>query len=394
MLRYDPLKSWEENLHRSPDEKDIVEAAQPVPEFPGDWHWCGLPVNSPLGVPAGPLLNGNWLRYYATLGFDILVYKTVRSAARACYPLPNLVPVNVDTTKPLPAEVPGMDSMAGTWAVSFGMPCVSPDEWRRDIERTVPLLPQGKILVVSVVGSAPPITDRACDMEQSLEQLAEDYAQCAHWAVESGAHGVEANFSCPNVATADGQLYQDSNASRLVSQRIRDAIGDRPLVLKIGHVTSREHARELIRAVGPIVDGLAMTNTITARVTSDRGDLLFGGQLRGISGEGIRHQSIEQIARFRSVLTEETATVPSRPNNRSGRGQGGEDSERPVTPTRAGASPLWRLTDLIGVGGIVTAEHVCQYLRAGASSVAIATAAMIDPRIAIQIREQAGAPND
>ena len=41
-----------------------------------------------------------------------------------------------------------------------------------------------------------------------------DYAQCARWAVESGADCVEANFSCPNVATCDGQLYQDARQAR------------------------------------------------------------------------------------------------------------------------------------------------------------------------------------
>src|SRR4051812_19571338 len=63
------------------------------PAVPGPWTYCGLPVNSPLGISAGPLLNGRWILYYASLGFDILTYKTVRSRERACYPMPNLQPV-------------------------------------------------------------------------------------------------------------------------------------------------------------------------------------------------------------------------------------------------------------------------------------------------------------
>ena len=46
-------------------------------------QFCGIPVQSPLGIPAGPLLNSRWLLYYASLGFDVLTYKTVRSSARA-----------------------------------------------------------------------------------------------------------------------------------------------------------------------------------------------------------------------------------------------------------------------------------------------------------------------
>ena len=53
--------------------------------MPGQWQFCGLPVNSPLGVAAGPLLNGRWCLYYASLGFDVLTYKTVRSRRRECY---------------------------------------------------------------------------------------------------------------------------------------------------------------------------------------------------------------------------------------------------------------------------------------------------------------------
>ena len=64
-----------------------------VPMYPGTWDFCGLPVDSPLGIPAGPLLNSRWILYYAGLGFSVLTYKTVRSAFRASYERPNLIPV-------------------------------------------------------------------------------------------------------------------------------------------------------------------------------------------------------------------------------------------------------------------------------------------------------------
>jgi hypothetical protein len=46
-----------------------------VPDVPGHWTFCGLPVASPLGMPAGPLLNSRWILHYAALGFDVLTYK-------------------------------------------------------------------------------------------------------------------------------------------------------------------------------------------------------------------------------------------------------------------------------------------------------------------------------
>ena len=80
---YDRTRTYDFNYEHAPDPVDVE-----VPPVPGKWDFCGLPVDSPLGIPAGPLLNGRWVLYYASLGFDILTYKTVRSGPRPCYSLP------------------------------------------------------------------------------------------------------------------------------------------------------------------------------------------------------------------------------------------------------------------------------------------------------------------
>src|SRR4051794_3614214 len=87
---YDITQSYEWNYANAPLTAPGIE----VPQCPGDWEFCGIPVDSPLGVPAGPLLNSAWVLYYARLGFSVLTYKTVRSAFRACYDPPNLLPVS------------------------------------------------------------------------------------------------------------------------------------------------------------------------------------------------------------------------------------------------------------------------------------------------------------
>lgn len=345
--QYDTTKSWKWNLDHSPE---LPGTACHLPAVEGDWRWCGIAVDSPLGVPAGPLLNGAWLLYYAHLGFDILVYKTVRSVTRDCYPLPNLVPVEAADLSIPHSTVPQSEQMNGSWAVSFGMPSQSADVWRRDVEETRRQLPPGKVLVVSVVGTQ---NESIADPAASLDHLADDFAQCAAWAVESGAHGVEANFSCPNVSTSDGQLFQQPEAAGQVAERIRNAIGAAPLVLKVGRVHDTEDAEDLLRAIAPFANGLAMTNSIAARVMDCQGQLLFDGQPRGICGDATRIASVEQTRLFRTAATQ------------------------------AGVS-----LDLIGVGGISTATHVQDYLNAGATSVALATAAMINPQIGLQIRKE------
>lgn len=345
MIRYDTSRTWRWNLEHAPDPGVPVVCA-PVP---GHWSWCGLPVDSPLGIPAGPLLNSQWLLYYANRGFDVLVYKTVRSSARDCYPLPNLVPVRTGPLETAGATLPESRQMDGTWAVSFGMPSQPPDLWRRDVTAARDRLPAGKVLVVSVVGTQDESikTPRA-----ALEQLADDFATCAAWAMDSGAHGIEANFSCPNVATADGQLYQQPECAAEVAERIRDRIGAAPLVLKIGRVESQAAATDLLQHIGPFVNGLAMTNSIAAHVSGQDGRLLFGGQRRGICGAATRGASVDQTALFRKA-------------------------------SNAGQLTL----DLIGVGGISTADHVREYLAAGADSVAVATAAMMNAEIGLSLRQ-------
>jgi dihydroorotate dehydrogenase len=279
------------------------------------------------------------------MGFDVLTYKTVRSRERACYELPNLQPVASEPLTGSEAAVAASRQMAGSWAVSFGMPSRAPDVWRADIERTRRRLPRGKLLSVSVVGTV--------QEGWSIEDLARDYAQCARWAVESGADNVEANFSCPNVATCDGQLYQDHASARLVSETIRQAIGCVPLVIKVGHVTSRETAEELVQAIGDQVSALSMVNTVATTVRSADGTLMFAGQRRGIAGDVIREVSLAQTRLFADVIRQRGSSV-----------------------------------QIVGVGGIATAADVHSRLAAGAHAVHLATAAMLDPSVGLAIRRE------
>ncbi len=337
---YDRLRSYEWNYERAP-----APVRLDVPEFPGEWQFCGLPVASPLGVPAGPLLNGKWCLYYASLGFDVVTYKTVRSGPRPCYQLPNLQPVDCDRLEGGETGVNATGQMQGSWAVSFGMPSKSPEVWRADIEWTRRQLAKDKLLSVSVVGTVQP--------DWSLDDLAGDYARCAQWAVESGADCVETNFSCPNVSTCDGQIYQNADQAGLVAERVREAIGRVPLIVKIGHLSDLETARQLLAAVDPWVDAIAMTNSIATTVRQPSGGLLFGGEKRGICGAATLDASVAQTAMAREIVEQQELSL-----------------------------------QLIGVGGAATAADVKRYLDAGAVAVHIATAAMVDPATALQIRRQ------
>ncbi|MGB7344484.1 MAG: hypothetical protein WBD20_09745 [Pirellulaceae bacterium] len=342
--RYDTSQTYQWNYDHPPDWQSPDLDAIDIPMVDGDWQLCGVPIASPLGISAGPLLNGDWCLYYSRLGFDVLTYKTVRSRQRACYPQPNLVPVDCDQIDGEQRFVNTANQMNQSWAVSYGMPSADPEFWRRDVERTRRLLASEKRLSVSVVGT----------MQEgwSIDELASDYAQCAKWAFESGADFVETNFSCPNVSTCDGQLYQNPESSAIVAQAVRASIGDTPLILKIGHVCDKAAARQFVAAVGPIADAFAMTNSIAAVIRHGENEM-FDGQPRGICGDAIRESSVSQVALFSAVIGD------------------------------AGWS-----TQLIGVGGIHRAAHVGCYLSAGATACQLATSAMLDPAVAISIRQE------
>lgn len=335
--RYDIHRSYEWNYEHAPEPRPLSEC-----RFPGQWRFCGLPVNGPLGIAAGPLLNGAWCLYYASLGWSVLTYKTVRSVARACYPMPNLQPVSCLQLSGEESEVCATEHQTGTWAVSFGMPSQHPDVWRRDVEQTRRRLPSGFVLVVSVVGTVQP--------GWSIHELANDYAQCARWAIDSGADAVEANFSCPNVSTCDGQLYQHHEDAQLVAAAIRQAIPGHPLIIKAGQLVDMDTAELLLRAIAPYATAVSMTNSIALPVRDDRGTLMFQGARRGICGRAILEMSVAQVRLAHEIVSRL-------------------------------ALPL----EIIGVGGVFTADDVRTYIDAGAHAVQCATAAMLQPDLVQQL---------
>src|SRR3989344_1631563 len=95
---YDPNKTYEENYEQGPFgafadgkmSRSNLDIREPKFDF------LGFKVNSPFGIPAGPLLNSNFCKGAFEKGFDILVYKTVRSDIFPCHPFPNVLAVKVE----------------------------------------------------------------------------------------------------------------------------------------------------------------------------------------------------------------------------------------------------------------------------------------------------------
>src|SRR3989344_5841889 len=87
---FDPEKSYEDNYSQGPfaefaDGKVYEEQGEP------EYDVLGHKIYTPFGIPAGPLINGKFVNGALDKGFDIPVYKTVRTRAYKCHPWPNVL---------------------------------------------------------------------------------------------------------------------------------------------------------------------------------------------------------------------------------------------------------------------------------------------------------------
>ena len=315
-------------------------------------EFLGAKVSSRLGVAAGILLNSRWVECYSRLGFDILTYKTVRSAARPCYPLPNWVFVESDGA--LEAGSDEILRKAGrrardpadvTSAVCFGMPSQSPEIWRKDVRRARKKLRRGQVLVVSVVG-----TPAEGGGEESL---AEDFCRCARWADEAGADLVEANFSCPNVCTAEGSVYQDPGASGRLAAALRDSLPSTPLLIKSGHFNDRKKLSRFYQAVDGSADAVVLVNGVSRRVLDSAGRPVFGDFERvGILGKAIHPEAVSNVRAAVECCSRKSLEVKT-----------------------------------IAVGGVTAAEDPGPFFDAGAAGVVLGGVPMLDPLLASRMKK-------
>ncbi len=326
----------------------------PVPQTPQK-DFLGHPVNSRLGIAAGLLLNSRWIKTYSRLGFDILTYKTVRSQYRPCQELPNWVfvkgekqidPLQPGETQELLGQQPD-DYRKITSSVSFGMPSKDPAEWMADVETARKALGRGQVLIVSVVASP--------GENSPVSEMVEDFGRLAAMAREAGAQVIEANLSCPNVCTAEGDIFLDAELSGEIAGAMHKNANGLPLLLKLGHFAKDQQIREVLQSVQGKASGVVMVNGVSRRVVDERGNPAFGRgrEMSGILGRGIHAFSLDNVRSALAIVERERL-------------------------------PL----EIIAVGGIAESDDAAPYFRAGAAAVMMGSAPMFDPHLAIGIKRQ------
>ncbi|OCG70657.1 dihydroorotate oxidase [Gilliamella sp. Occ3-1] len=340
---YNPSISYEDNYAQGPFGLFTqLDKAEQIPTKSS--KFLNHDVNLPFGIPAGPLLNANYIKAAFAYGFDLCVYKTVRTKLHKCHPLPNVLSVhpkgklscNLDTVL---ADTAYNQPLSIT--NSFGVPSFSPDIWQPDMADAVKSAGHGQYVIGSFQGT------------QSNEAIENDYALAAKLVRETNAPILEANLSCPNEGASKLLCFDIDKVERIVNA-IKTAVPDRPLILKLAYFPDDERIVSLLTRVGSIIDGLSAINTLSAKPVDAKGNPALGENRKegGVCGDAIRWAGLDMVSRLAKYRKEMDLKFV-----------------------------------IVGVGGVSSSEHYRQFIDNGADAIMSATGAMWNPMLAIEIKK-------
>jgi dihydroorotate dehydrogenase (NAD+) catalytic subunit len=351
---YDPSKTYEDNFELGPFIVSDADTAHP-PQGEPQYTFLGHPIYTPFGIPAGPLLNSNYVKYAFERGFDVVCYKTQRTVPFACNAFPNVLAVDTDgdlTLAKAAEPLVGMPITATDTDVlsitnSFGVPSRGPDYWVPDLRTALTYQGKGQLLIAAVQGT---IQDGF-----GPDDYYADFAAAAALAAEAGAQVIEVNLSCPNVAT-EGVICYRPDAVIPICQKVKERIGDIPLLVKLGYFSADQQAllEKIIAGILPYVAGVSAINTIAAPIVDAQGNQALPGPNRlksGVCGAGIAWAGLDMVSRLAALRKKLGVELA-----------------------------------IIGVGGVMSPVDFAAYREAGADLVQAATGAMWNPGLAAEIK--------
>lgn len=352
---FDPAKTFDDNFDNGPFLNGASEAPYKNSGEPS-YSFLGRKLYAPFGIAAGSLPTSKHVRGAFERGFDVVCYKTQRSVPFKANAFPNVVYVDVEgdltlekAAKPLVGH-PTSDKPLEKLTVtnSFGNPSRGPDFWVEDMKQAVAAQGKGQLLISSVVGT---IQDGF-----TQEDYYDDFAKTAALAASAGVQAIEVNLSCPNVAS-EGILCFNHDAVVSVCRKVKEAIGDIPLIAKVGYFSpdQQQLLERIVVDTKPYLAAFSAINTIPAAVVDEQGNQLLPGEGRlksGMCGASIKWAGLDMVARL-AALREK----------------------------------LGFSYEIIGVGGVMTPADFRQYRAAGADVVQSVTAAMWNADLAAEIKE-------
>lgn len=360
---------------REPYERNVIGPWDRFPESDGvtrgrRWSLLGESIGYPIGVPASVLTaNARYVEYYARQGFNVITYKTVRSQAREEQPFPNWVYLR-DLDRPLTAEEADSDNpvvgdreaffddpAAISTANSFGVPSPAPDEWQVDVADALARIGDGKLLIVSVMGSS--------EIHSERDALVQDFVTVAHMAAETEASAIELNLSCPNTydpqaGAVERPICAYPEDTRRIVSAVREQMPHVKLVAKLGYLPKAQLERTVSLIAGE-VDAISGINTLQRTVVTRAGRPTFLGTVE--DANGFRDRAGVSGVAIRALGMDFTQSLSELKQQHG-----------------------WTF-ETIGMGGVMTSADVRSLLDAGAAAVQTATAAAHNPMLPTELTE-------
>jgi len=347
---FDPNRDYDDNCENGPFAScDNSDDDFNTSKF---YDFLGIGVRFPFGIPAGPLPNSRFIKFAFDYGFDLPYYKTVRTREYSCAKFPNVIPVDVLDNLTLENAKKGVfanddfniDFLAIT--NSFGVPSQDPNVWQQDMEKAVKSAKNGQVMIASFQGT---------DDKKGFDTFMKDNVLASKLVKETGAKIIEMNLSCPNEGKND-LLCFDTDAVEKISDKIKNEIGNIPLLLKISFFENNDNLRDFVFRLSKIVDGFSAINTIAAKVKNKDGSQALPGKGRlisGVCGSPIKWAGLDMTKRLSSLRKK-----------------------------------LKKKFAIVGTGGVSNCDDFDNYRENGADAVMSASFAMWNCNLAKEIRNE------
>lgn len=156
---------------------------------------------------------------------------------------------------------------------------------------------------------------------------------------------LELNISCPNISSGGIAFGTDKDLASELVRAVKKVSGSKPVVVKLSpNVTDITAVAKAVQASG--ADAISMINTLLGmRIDIKTGKPVMANGAGGLSGPAIHPVAVRMVYEVARVVD-----IP-----------------------------------IIGMGGVMTGEDAYELMLAGATAVAVGTAALIDPAAPVKI---------
>lgn len=349
-LFYDIKKSYDDNYKAGP--YLLKKLIKPIfKKSKKKYTFLGFSINLPFGIPAGPLLNKKFIKSSFDFGFAVATYKTIRSGAFPCHPYPNILYVNSPKelrpqTNPRLSVIDNSPKRISKINItnSFGVPSKISKVWQKDVRKAKTYEKKGQLLVLSFMGTV--------KKNQTQEEFILDFAKAAKLASQTGVKALEANLSCPNIGN-EGLVCYNLDVTEKICVAIRKVIGKTPLILKVGYYKNQKDIERISKIAQKYANAISSINTLQVEIVDRNGNQALPGPNRlrgGVCGSAIKWAGLEMVKKLNKIRKENKYTF-----------------------------------EIVGVGGVMTANDYLDYRKAGADLVQSATGTMWNPYLAYDI---------